>query len=65
MTKGKRRYLVAMVIHGTLGLWDADFRWARKRNNEVVRRFANGGGWEWWTRSRYKVTLKQLRGQKR
>jgi hypothetical protein len=67
MTKGKRRHLVALVRGGALGLWSADYRWAKKRHNEVRRRFSRGEayGCAWWIRVGYEVHLKPLRGQKR
>jgi hypothetical protein len=65
MTKGKRRYLVALVMRRGVGLWNADFRWAQKRSSEVTRRFADGNGAAWWHRVKYTVPLKPLRGQKR
>ena len=64
MSRGKRRYLLALVNHGGLGLWSADFRWAKWRACEFVRRYGRGG-MAWWTRVNFKVPMRQKRGQKR
>lgn len=62
MNKAKRRHLLSCM--GTAGMWEAGHRWAKMRREVFLRRY-DRGGFTWWARVGYHVSLKPKRGQKR